>query len=89
MKYFWRGRKAHMHHQVTMGATGREKGKPTRVETVLIQPGDVFEPSPEEIRAFKDLMEPYGETLRAMPAGLDAPAAVAPDDSVDGGMIVR
>jgi hypothetical protein len=67
MLYYWRGRKPHRHLEVTLGTSGREKGKPIEVRTVLIEPGATFEPSAAELKAFQDLLEPYGASLRADP----------------------
>lgn len=62
--YYWRGRKPHRHFKSTLGTSGKERGKPTDIQEMLIQPGGTFEPSEQEIKAFGDLLEPYGASLR-------------------------
>ena len=60
MLHYWRGKHPHRRQVNEIGARGRVMG----TSTVLIQPGETFEPTEAELQGFRDLMEPVGHTLR-------------------------
>ena len=60
MLYNWRGPKPHRRHRNIQGDHGL-----VRIQPILIAPGEAFEPTPEELAAFGDLLEPVDASLRS------------------------
>lgn len=64
MLYEWMGRKPHKRHQNVLATGGRGKSRVASINVLEIKPGRTFEPTPDEIKFFGDLLRPVGESLR-------------------------
>lgn len=59
MAYRWIGRKPHHRSVSIFEGSGRQR-RVVGVELNDVQPGDLFEPTPAELRSFPDLIEMVG-----------------------------